>query len=152
MTKGIVKTDMGWVDLSNLVHNNKRINWDKSIGRTVDFQYDDITATLTITGKADDVQYVYIDVPGFVEHFRIYVGQIKHGQLGNVVKKITPDFRYKIGDVVNGMLLTERRHVLTHKYYDYRCTKDGFEGSIREDHLMKNHGCPVCAGKQVLKG
>jgi hypothetical protein len=150
----IKKTDRGWVNLSNLVYfdSEKMVDWDKSIGKTVDFQYDDVVATLTVTERADNIQYVYIDVPGYVSHHKIYVGQIRHGQLGCVVKKITPDFKYEIGDVVNGLLITNRRKAPKYKYYSYTCLKDGYDGEIREDHLAKDHGCPVCANKVVLPG
>ena len=142
----IKQTDSGWVDLSNLVYFNtgKTVDWNKSVGKTVDFQYDDITATLTIAGKSDDVQYVYVDVPGYAQHYRIYVGQIRHGQLGGVVKKITSDFKYEVGDIVDGLLIINRHRKPGYKYYDYRCTIDQYEGTIREDHLVNRHGCPVC--------
>lgn len=142
--KNVIQTERGWVDLSNLVYKNKSVNWDMSIGKTVDFKYDDITATLLIIGRADNIQYVYIDIPGYVEHYKIYVGQIRHGQLGSVIKKITPDFRYKVGDVVNNLLITDKYKVPGYKYYNYCCIKDKYCGSIREDHLLHGHGCPVC--------
>lgn len=145
MMKSIVETDNGWVDLSNLVYNGIHVNWSESIGKTVDFQYDDIVATLTITGRADNIQYVYIDVPGYVEHYRIYVGQIRHGQLGGVIGKITPDFKYEIGDIVNDLLLTGKYRTPGYKHYNYCCIKDGYVGAIREDHLSHGHGCPVCS-------
>ncbi len=149
----VVETKSGWIDLRNLVINNKsQIDWGKSIGKTIDFKYHNVVSTLTITGRAENVQYVYIDIPKYVEHYRIHVCQLKLGQFGGALNIITAKFRYNTGDVVNGLLITGRRNVSNHKYYDYCCTKDGFEGSIREDHLMKNHGCPVCVGKQVLKG
>lgn len=140
----IVKTAKGWVDLSNLVYKNNCVNWDMSVGKTVNFQYDDIVSTLIITGRTDNIQYVYIDVPGYVEHCKIYVGQITHGQLGRVVKKITPDFKHKIGDVVNDLLITNNYKTSSYKYYNYICTKDGHVGNIREDHLERGHGCPLC--------
>lgn len=148
----IKQTKCGWVDLSNLVYSGKSINWDLSIGKTVDFQYDDVVATLTITGRTDNIQYVYIDIPGYVIHHKIYVGQIRHGQLGYVIKKITPGFKYKVGDVVNGLLITNMRKVPKYKYYTYICTIDGYKGEIREDHLCTGHGCPVCTNKVVLVG
>ena len=150
----IKQTDRGWVDLSNLIYfnNSEMVDWSSSIGKTVDFQYDDVRSTLTITGRTDDVQYVYIDVPGYVQHHKIYVGQIKHGQLGCVVKRITPDFKYEIGDVVMNLLLTGRRKMPRYKYYTYTCTIDGYSGEIREDHLTSKHGCPVCAGRKSLMG
>lgn len=152
----IEKTDRGWVDLSNLIYFNsgETVDWDKSIGKTVNFQYDDIMATLTITGRADDIQYVYIDVPGYAQHRRIYVGQIRHGQLGSVVRQITSDFKYEIGDVVNDLLITGRRKVPGYKYYTYTCVVDGYNGEIREDHLTSGHGCPECRksiGERLVK-
>lgn len=144
MNNYVVKTDRGWVDLSNLVYNNKSVNWSMSIGKTVDFKYDDIVSTLTIVERSDDIQYVYIDVPGYVNHHKIYVGQIRHGQLGKVVKRITPDFKHEIGDVINGLLIIDRYRAPGYKYYCYRCLNDDSIGNIREDHLDKGHGCPLC--------
>ena len=125
----IRKTKHGWVDLSNLVYNKNSVDWDLSIGKTVDFQYDDVVTTLIITNRSDDIQYVYIDVPGYVKHHKIYVGQIRHGQFGSVVKKMTADFRYQIGDYVNNMLILDRyKDKKGHKIYNFKCTKDGYVG------------------------
>ncbi len=153
----IKQTDRGWVDLSNLVYfkSGQTVDWSNSIGKTVDFQYDDIIATLAITGRTDDVQYVYVDIPGYVQHRKIYVGQIRHGQFGNVVKKITSDFKYEIGDIVDGLRIINRYRKPGYKYYDYCCTVDQYNGTIREDHLVRGHGCPICHNsigeKQVKK-
>lgn len=152
--KMIKQTDRGWVDLSNLIYHNsgKIIDWSKSVGKTVNFQYDNIISTLTIIERANDTQYVYIDVPGYAQHRKIYIGQITHGQLGSVVRRITPDFKYEVGDVVRGLCITSRRKVPGYKYYTYTCTVDGYNGKIREDHLTAGHGCPVCTNKVVLTG
>ena len=151
--KQIIKTNRGWVDLSNLTYKNNHIDWKMSIGKTVDFQYDDIVSTLTITEGTSDSHYVYIDVDGYVENHRINVSQIRHCEFGTIVKKITPDFRYQIGDCVNGIIILNRRkNARGRKFYDYRCTKDGYTGYIREDHLNEGSGCPVCAGYTVLAG
>jgi DNA-directed RNA polymerase subunit RPC12/RpoP len=123
-----------------------------SIGKTVNFQYDNIISTLTITGRTDDIQYVYIDIPDYVRHYKIYVGQIRNGQLGGVLKKITADFKYEIDDIVSGILITDRYRVSTWKYYSYICLKDGYRSTIREDHLTNGHGCPVCTNRVVLRG
>lgn len=147
----IKQTRFGWVDLSNLPKRGKLFDWDKCIGKTVDFQYGDIVSTLTIVGRYNN-QYMYIEIPGYVHNRPIYVGQIKNGQLGSVLKKITADFKYETGNVINGLLLLELYRSKKYKHYRYRCLKDGYEGSIREDHLMNGHGCPVCTNKVVLTG
>ena len=99
---------------------------------------------MTITGRTDDIKYVYIDIPGYVENFKIYVGQIRHGELGAAVKKITSDFKYEIGYVVNNLLITGKYRTPSYKHYNYICVKDGHVSTIREDHLSRGHGCPVC--------
>lgn len=144
MNNNVVKTERGWVDLSNLVYNGRLVNWDESIGKSVDFQYDDIISTLTITSRTDNIQYVYIDIPGYTEHYKIYVGQIRHGQLGGVLKIITSDYKYNVGDIVSNLEIISREKVPGYKYYNYKCLKDGYIGRIREDHLTKGHACPVC--------
>ena len=155
MHDNVVETERGWVDLTNLVYNGKFINWRESIGKIVDFKYNDIISTLTITGRADNVQYVYINIPGYAEHYKIYVGQIKHGQLGGALKIITPDYRYNVGDVVNDLKITGREKNSGYKYYNYQCLNDGYVGRIREDHLMTGHACPICNNsigeKNVIK-
>lgn len=152
------QTDRGWVDLSNLVYfksgSREMVDWSSSVGKTVDFQYDDVISTLTITGRTDDIQYVYIDIPGYAQHRKIYVGQIRNGQLGSAVRKITADFKYEIGDVVDGLLITNRYKQPGYKYYEYCCTIDGYNGTIREDHLASGHGCPIChnsVGEKQIK-
>lgn len=138
----IKQTRYGWVDLSNLPKKGSSFDWDKCIGKTVDFQYEDIVSTLTIVGRYNN-QYMYIDIPGYVSNHSIYVGQIKNGQLGACIQKRISDFKYEIGSVVNGLLLLSSYRT-KYKHYRYRCLKDGYEGNIREDHLCKWHGCPIC--------
>ena len=50
------------------------------------------------------------------------------------------------------LILDRHKNGKSYKFYDYKCVKDGYIGRIREDHLDKGHGCPVCAGKAVLVG
>lgn len=147
----IKQTRYGWVDLSNLVKHGKIFDWDRCIGKTVDFQYEDIVSTMTIVGRHNN-QYMYIDIPEYVHNHPIYVGQIKNGQLGACIRKRTPDFKYEIGSVVNGLLLLSSYRSKKYKHYKYRCLKDGYEGDIREDHLTNGHRCPVCTNKVVLVG
>lgn len=146
----IKQTQHGWVDLSNLIRRGKIFDWNRCIGKTVHFQYEDIIATLTIVGRHNN-QYMYVDIPGYVHNHPIYVGQIKNGQLGACVQKRISDFKYEIGSVVNGVLLLRSYHT-KYKYYHYRCTRDGYEGDIREDHLSNGHGCPVCTNRAVFVG
>lgn len=147
----IKQTKYGWVDLSNLVKRGKCFDWEQCIGKTVNFQYDGITAHLTIVGR-HNTQYMYIDIPGYVKNHPIYVGQITNGQLGACIQKRTSDFKYKVGNTVNNLLLIDVYRSKKYKYYHYKCLNDGYEGDIREDHLVNGHGCPACTNKVVLVG
>lgn len=147
-------TKFGWVDLSNLERHKKCYNWDASIGKTVDFEYQGIKATLKIKEKVSS-QYVKIDVDGFVKNKIIYVGQIKHNRLGECVNVITARYKYNIGDIIGNLKLigmSRQANDASKKYYRCRCLLDGYEWDLREDHLKNGHGCPVCANKVALKG
>lgn len=143
----------GWIDLRGLRYKNAgTIDWEKSIGTVIPFKYDDIESNIVIIGKKD-LQHIEIKIPGYTDYYAIAIWQLKNCQIGTALKRITSDFKYEVGDVVNGILITGRRRAPKgKKYYDYKCLKDDYENSIREDHLVNNHGCPVCTNRAVLKG
>lgn len=73
-------------------------------------------------------------------------------------------YKYNVGDIVN-MLKIENYIMMTSvtsknrgkseykvKGYKTRCIIDGYELDIKEDDLKSGKGCPVCAGKRVVKG
>lgn len=66
------------------------------------------------------------------------------------------DFKYKDGQIVNGLLLANphREIIKWHsvKVYDYTCLKDNYKSVIKEADLDRNSGCPACSGKRVVKG
>lgn len=83
------QTRFGWVDLSNLSKRRNSFDWDKCIGKTVDFQYEDVVSTLTIVGRHNN-QYMYIDIPGYVTKYPIYIGQIKKWSARGMHSKAYP--------------------------------------------------------------
>lgn len=150
--KDVIYTKFGWIDLSNLVKRNQSYNWNASVGKTIDFEYQGIKATLMIKEKVSQ-QYVKVDVDGYIKDKIIYVGQIKHNRLGDCVNVITSRFKYNSGDIVNNIQVLECVHDKNgHKYYHCKCLIDGYEWDLREDHLKNGHGCPVCVNKVVMKG
>lgn len=146
-------TRNGWIDLRFLCYKkNGFIDWKKSNGAIIPFKYDDIESNIIVLGKKDS-QHIEIQIPNYTDYYVIAVFQLKNCQIGGALKRITPDFKYNIGDVINGVLITKRyKNNREKKYYNYKCLNDGYCGNIREDHLVHNHGCPVCAGKVALKG
>ena len=144
----------GWVDLSNLIKNKSTICWKESVGKTIEFQYDDICSTILISGYYDKKR-VYIDINGYVSNYLVYTTTITSVGLGGVLNhRYLNNFKYNIGDVVNGnMLIVGRyrddKHV---KKYDFKCLIDGYCGSKKELDLIHGVHCPVCLGVATSSG
>lgn len=144
----IKKTRYGWIDLTNIpVGKRGYFDWNKAIGIPIPFQYQDVISTVTIVERKD-YQYFYIDIPNYVTHRPIYIGQIKNGQFGDCLGKITGKFKFNIGDIINDVEILDMRmqddNGHSHKYLRCRCVFDGYEWDIREDHLNAGHRCPIC--------
>lgn len=150
----IKQTKFGWVDFSNIVYDFNRIQWEKSVKKIINFQYKDINTYLVINKCCEDKLRVNITIPGYIENYDILKSQILYGQLGGVLGKKNPNYLYKIGEVVNQLLILDTYKTASKKYkaYKYRCIIDGYEGHITEDQLKRGQGCPLCANKVVIRG
>ena len=106
----------GWVDLSNLEKRGSQIYWEKSIGKTIEFQYDDIHGFIVISGYHNH-QKIYINIDGYVSDYLVNTITILKVYLGNVLHNpYLHNFKYEIGDVVNDtMLITDRYRDDKHK-------------------------------------
>lgn len=148
----IKETRFGWVDLSNLCRKGNVFDWDQSVGKSIPFCYKDITSEIIITEKPH-AQYVYIDIPGYITHHYIYVGQLKKGQLGQCLGIY--DYKYDIGDTIDNLIILDkfkRFEPHSHKYYRCQCSIDGYEWDLREEHIVNGVRCPVCQNILVMPG
>lgn len=150
------------MDFSNLIHKNnnqsKLIDWNKSIGKIVKFQYKDIRDRIThgeliIKNKKNNliiVEYNNIDytIP-FISFFN-----------GNIKKHLFPyTFLYQIGDIIKDekrdMTITscylQDRENRKEKRYQYHCNKCQFNGDISESNIRVD-GCKCCSNKIVVPG
>ena len=144
----------GWVDLSNLEKRGDQISWEKSVGKTIEFQYDNICGTILISGYHDK-RKVYIDIDGYVSNCLVHTATILRAHLRNILKHpYLNNFKYNIGDIVNDtMLITDRYRDDKHiKTYDFKCLIDGYCGSKKEIDLAHGVHCPVCLGVATLNG
>ena len=151
----IKQTKFGYVDLSELKRSKNgtgQINWKKSVGCKVRFKYQDIKSNIIINDFLGD-GYINISIIGYAENYVIKTNSVLNGRLGIVVGKITSEFRYKIGDIVNeNLMLTSAYINKGRKYYTYTCIIDGYNGHIFENDMISGKGCPVCARKKVMRG
>lgn len=150
----MLETERGWIDLSMVPRRGNFLNWNESVGAVIPFCHRGILGEVHIKEKVSE-QYVRIDIPGHVEDAIIYVGQIKHNRLGNLVGVVTREFRCAPGDIIGNIKIIDAifkpdKH--DKKYYRCKCLKDGYEWELRESHILAGIGCPVCAGKAVIRG
>lgn len=143
----------GWVDLSELARNkNGTINWKGSVGQKIHFKYRDVESDIIL------LEYIAehsskIRIVDYVDEYIINHHNISKGRLGRALNKITSEFRYKVGDIVNNNLLLTSAYIKNgHRNYTYTCLIDGYNGNTLERHIIQGHGCPVCAGHIILKG
>lgn len=151
--KMIKYNKFGWVDLSKLKYNkNGTISWKNSVGCQIHFKYKDVESDIIIL-EYINAHSMKICVINYTDEYTIGSDDILNGKLGGAVKKITREFRYRIGDIVNdNLLITSTYRKGNCKYYTYQCLIDGYNGSAYEENIKKGSGCPVCAGKTVLVG
>lgn len=150
----IRQTQYGYMDFSDMVYAFNKIQWKDSVNKIIKFQYKDINAYLVINKCCEDNFRVNITIPGYIENYDMLKSQILYGQLGGVLGKKSPNYLYKIGEVVNQLLILDAYKTVNKKYkvYKYRCTIDGYEGHITEDQLKRGQGCSLCANKVVVRG
>lgn len=151
--KMIKQTKHGWVDLSNLPQTKDgRVNWKNSAGCVIPFLYQDIRSDIYISEYVS-CHYINITIPDYVNEYRIGYDDIVNGRLGKVLGKITSNFRYKVGDIVNGHLLILSTYMNGRfKAYNYQCLVDGYTGCINEISLRKGCGCSVCCHRIIMQG
>lgn len=144
----------GWVDLGNMKMNGSQINWKDSVGKTIDFHYDNIDGTILISDYYDNKK-VYISIDGYVSNCLVNTSTIKKAQLGHVLNhRYLNNFKYNVGDIVNDvMLITNRYRDDKHmKIYCFQCLVDGYCGTKKELDIVHGVHCPVCLGYETLSG
>ena len=131
----------------------QQISWEKSIGRTIEYEYEwygkVYKGSLTISRYEQRNKKPYIYFEGIEKS--IYTCALQKCLLGGILDIITSDFKYEVGDIVNGLLIIDREyrtittknHTQKYKYYKYRCTCKN-EDWIREGNLNQGKGCNAC--------
>lgn len=136
-----------------------RIDWKKSISYTIEYEYEwygkVYKGSLTISRYEQRNKKPYIYFEGFEKS--IYISHLQKCVLGGILKLKTDEFKYEIGDIVNGLLIIDREYRIIKgtkwKFYKYRC-KCINEDWIGEGNLNQGQGCNVCGTmpKKIVLG
>lgn len=143
----------------NLVLDNKeKISWINSIGKIFSIIYENKKYTFIIT-KYDKsnrkVHFKYYQSDNDTD-YSMLTNNILKGAIGNIIGKYTLDYKYKIGDIINGNKIIGYSKIKYGGYYvksyNVECIYDGYERKVSENSL--NHGCtcPICTNKIIVKG
>jgi hypothetical protein len=160
-----------YLDTSNLPKNGKHINWKKSVGKELDFIYDDIIGKITIEDYKDGV----LTIKYKNEKTNINIKKIKQCQFGELLHKRTKEFKYEIGQnfiddkrnftITNRELRPDKSSDKKIKKYQYKCNICGFDcgvhykGGIRYDEfwtketaITRGVGCACCKNEITVDG
>ena len=151
------------INLNDLprVKGKTRIDWDKSIGKSINFQYDDVVGFFKILSYNKPTRKLSVDYNGDI--YKISRDSILNCRLGNMLKKHTDDFRLEVGEIIKNdkmdIMIINREYRkdnkgVNRKWYKYKCNKCPNEDWIEESNLLSGRGCNVCCypSKKVLIG
>lgn len=147
---------LNW-DKLNIINN--KIDWKSNVGFTLLFFINNEKHSLKIIedcGYRGRSHYIKVKFDnGTVKELR--ANRLQSMEFKKIYYKYT--FRYKPGDVVNGVYIIEqiakkrKSDNWVAKYYKCKCTKDGYEYEVSEYSLhSRKFGCPVCSNKKIVSG
>lgn len=150
------------MDLSNLPRNEKtgNIDWKKSVGYRCSFIYGKITGEIEIIDYIKHPKNSRLLLKYNERVKEVPVNTLKLGTIGDVIGVFTSDFYYEIGEIVK--VKNQKIEIIdryykkeqgrNRKYYHIKCMDCGCINESREATVKKLKGCPVCAGRVVVKG
>jgi predicted transcriptional regulator/ribosomal protein S27E len=131
------------------------INWKESVGRKVDFIYNDIKGTIEILNFSD--KYLTLKYKNTIADM-IY-SNFKNCQIGILIGEYGEAYKYKIGkiidDAISGKLeITKKLRIgnSNQKGYEYKCLICDNRDILYETNIKKKRGCNVCSNRKVLRG
>lgn len=147
----------------------KVFDWDKSVGRVINFTYDDVMGNIEILNYKKVGQYLtvkYLD-----KEYKIKTSNLQNNSIGGILNKFSKDFKVEVGQVFKDnkrdLIIIDREYkkkeqkpdkkgrVYTkdEKWYKYHCNKCPYVGWIEENSLLSQRcGCSCCNGKTAVLG
>lgn len=150
-----------WLNLDEIKKYKKRNDWKNSINKKIGIRFqwhdEDEEDWFIIVGYSKPLLTIINEDK---KEFNIRISVLHKGNVGKLFNKTMIDFRYNIGDEINGLKIINMKHKKRNKrdtydkYYQYQCLKCGNVDWINEYNLKAKKGCNVCGkiSKKVLKG
>ena len=148
-----------WLNLNEISKRGQRYDWKNSVGRLIGSKYQWMN---------DEVEERWFEIIGYDKEtykltlkwndsvYEIQRNSLLRGSMGNIFGKKTSDFKFEIGETVNGLTIMDRYYKKGKKgqqckWYKFRCEK-GHMHEMVEGNLKNNHGCVICSNRVVLEG
>lgn len=134
--------------------DRETIDFEKSIGIPIKFEYMEITGILHI--EKCEYKCVYVKYKDN-ELYKIDKYSFLNCGIGKLIKYTSIDFLFNVGHLIKDskreFLLTDRYMKGRYKTYRYTCNICGWDnGEIDEYNLKRGIGCGCCSNKTVVLG
>lgn len=138
------------------------VDWKKSIGYNLDFEYNGLKGVFNITDYIPKLQNVILSYNS--KEYIVKTINILNSNLDIIFNpKRVYKFRYKINDIMltgsSNIKILEQINIKQNngifiKSYKYECLNCGNIDITSESNMLKNSGCNVCCTpcKKILKG
>ena len=147
--------------------NKGKIDWKNSIGYTIEYEYKWKTGEIykgnlvisNYKSKGQEIFFKNINKS-------IRTSHLQKCAFGSIFGITTIDFKFEIGDIINGLEIINREirqrtmHkkdrkkpcLLNEKWYKYKCLKCGNEDWKAEGNLKNGYGCNACCSQKAVLG
>lgn len=132
----------------------ENIDWERSIGMTIKFVFDDIKGEFLIceSDKKNKIGLIYLG-----KYYEIKKESVIHCMISNIVNKRIVGFLYNVGDNIKtdhiDITILEKYYNKNYKYYKFKCNICGWEdGRIDESHIKSRKKCGCCSNQVVVEG
>lgn len=147
--------DKEFINISLDTNTNGRIIWSTCEGKECAVKYNGEIYKIKILFYDKDRRSVHIECNEKI--YNMTTSNLIKGNIGLLIGYLTTNFKYNIGDIVNGYKIlsqerTKKKNGKTYRSYNVECVKDGYKNNVPETGLEKGNGCPVCNNKVIIHG
>lgn len=147
--------DKEFININLDTNANGCIIWATCVGKECAVKYNGEIYNIKILSHNKEKRSVHIRC-NEKEH-NMTTSNLIRGNIGLLIGYLTTDFKYKVGDIVNGYKIlsqerTKKKNGKTYRSYNVECIKDGYKNNVSETGLERGDGCPVCNNKVIIRG
>lgn len=135
--------------------SNGNIIWKDCINKYFSIRYDNMIYRFKITKYDKTNRIVYFT--DNTQEYHMYTSGLLKCNIGFIARLLTTEFKYSIGDIVNGYKILDadrikKKNGKSYRAYKVQCIRDKYITTISEYELDRGYRCPVCSNKVIIRG